>query len=128
MEEIRESSKTKAKRVFFFILGTLSLILGIIGVFLPLLPTTPFILLSAACYLRSSRKMYEYVTQHELFGEYIRNYEKGVMKKSDRFRTLIILWIGVILSSIIIAKTIVAIILFLIAIGVTIHLSLLKGI
>ena len=116
------------RRTIFFIGGTISLVLGMIGLFLPLLPTTPFILLSAACFLRSSRKMYDYVTYHKIFGRYIRNYEKGVMEKKDKYRTLAILWIGIIFSAFVIDKIMVKVILLAIAVGVTIHLNSLKAV
>lgn len=128
MENIRESRKARLKRILFLIGGTVALILGVIGLFLPLLPTTPFILLAAASYLRSSRKMYDYVTHHKLFGRYIRNYENGVMEKKDKYRTLTILWIGIIFSAILIDKMMVKGILIAIAIGVTIHLNSLKAV
>ena len=128
IDNIKESRKVRVKRALFFIGGTISLVLGMSGLFLPLLPTTPFILLSAACFLRSSRKMYDYVTHHKIFGRYIRNYEKGVMEKKDKYRTLAILWIGIIFSAFVIDKIMVKVILLAIAVGVTIHLNSLKAV
>lgn len=58
-------------------LGTISLILGIIGIFLPLLPTTPFLLLSAALYFRSSRRLYDWLLAHPHLGPYIRNFREN---------------------------------------------------
>lgn len=58
-------------------LGTLSLILGITGIFLPLLPTTPFLLLSAALYFRSSRRLYDWLLSHPHLGKYIRNFREN---------------------------------------------------
>ncbi|MCS6985175.1 MAG: YbaN family protein [Leptospiraceae bacterium] len=58
-------------RAILLMIGTISLILGILGIFLPLLPTTPFLLLSAACYARSSRHLYTYLLNHRVFGPYI---------------------------------------------------------
>ncbi|MFX1466888.1 MAG: YbaN family protein, partial [Promethearchaeota archaeon] len=57
--------------------GTLSLALGIIGIFIPLLPTTPFLLLAAYCYARSSKKLYNWLMSNKWFGSYIRNYYEG---------------------------------------------------
>ncbi|MDO5649426.1 MAG: YbaN family protein [Gallicola sp.] len=128
MENLQESRKDKIKRALYLIGGSIAFVLGVIGLFLPLLPTTPFILLAAACYLRSSRKMYDYVTNHKLFGRYIRNYENGVMEKKDKYRTLTILWIGIIFSVFLIDKMFVKGILIAIAIGVTIHLNHLKAV
>jgi len=58
-------------RVAFAALGTLFLLLGIIGVFLPILPTTPFLLLATACYARSSRRFYNWLMNHSSFGPLI---------------------------------------------------------
>ena len=128
MDNTIETKKTRVKKILLIIGGTVSLGLGILGIFLPLLPTTPFLLLSAACYLRSSRKMYVYVTEHKVFGKYIKNYEKGVMEKKDKYRTLILLWIGILFSAWMIDKNIMRVVLILIAIGVTIHLNCLKSV
>lgn len=57
--------------------GTLSVGLGIAGIVLPLVPTTPFLLLAAACYARSSEKHYNWLMNHKWFGEYLRNYQEG---------------------------------------------------
>ena len=58
-------------------LGTLFVALGIAGIVLPLVPTTPFLLLAAACYARSSEKHYNWLMNHKWFGEYLRNYQAG---------------------------------------------------
>jgi len=60
------------------IAGVLCVLLALLGVFLPLLPTTPFLLLAAACFARSSRTMHDWLTGHRLFGSYLRNYEAGL--------------------------------------------------
>ncbi len=59
------------------IIGVLAVLLGIIGIFLPLLPTTPFLLLAAACFARSNEHMHQWLLSHGVFGEYLRNYEAG---------------------------------------------------
>ena len=58
-------------RLAFAALGTLFLLIGIIGVFLPVLPTTPFLLLATACYARSSRRFYNWLMNHPAFGTLI---------------------------------------------------------
>ena len=60
--------------------GTFFVGLGIIGIFLPLLPTTPFLLLAAACYARSSKRFYNWLLNNKWFGNYIKNYRerKGI--------------------------------------------------
>jgi uncharacterized membrane protein YbaN (DUF454 family) len=64
-------------RVLLVIAGTLSLALGIIGIFLPLLPTTPFLLLASACYVRGSERLHRWLLNQGRLGAYIRRYEEG---------------------------------------------------
>ncbi len=120
-----KTSKQELIRALLFFAGTFSLVLGAIGVFLPILPTTPFLLLSAACYLRSSERMHNWLLNNKWFGKYIRNYQegKGIPLKTKIF-AMAILW-GAILYSAFIAFDeilIVQIVLLAIALGVSIHL------
>jgi len=68
---------SKIYRCFLVVLGTISLALGILGIFLPLLPTTPFLLLAAALYFRGSEKFYNWLINHKILGEYIRNFREN---------------------------------------------------
>lgn len=114
----------KIVRAFFFVVGTVSLVLGAIGIVLPILPTTPFLLLALACYLRSSDRMTHWILNNKYFGKYIRNYRegKGIPLKTKIF-AISVLWISIIFSAFFIIQIlIVQIILFVIAAGVTIHL------
>ena len=65
-----------AMRIFLIIVGLVSLVLGILGTFLPMLPTTPFLLLSAAAWVKASPSLYEWLINHRVFGEYIRNFRE----------------------------------------------------
>lgn len=58
------------------LLGGLCLLLGAIGIFLPLLPTTPFVLLAAACFARSSPRLHHWLLQHRLFGSMLQEWEQ----------------------------------------------------
>jgi uncharacterized membrane protein YbaN (DUF454 family) len=120
-----KTGKQKLFRVFLLIGGTFSLGLGAIGVFLPILPTTPFLLISAACYMRSSERMHKWILNNRWFGEYIRNYQegKGIPLKT-KILALTVLW-GAILYSAFIALDeilIAQIALLAIALGVSVHL------
>jgi uncharacterized protein len=67
--------------------------LGIIGIFLPLLPTTPFLLLAAACFIRSSDRLYQWLIRNRWFGSYIRNYqEHRAIPLRAKVIALILLW------------------------------------
>lgn len=57
--------------------GSFSLGLGILGIFLPLLPTTPLLLLAAACYARGSHRFYRWLLENRYFGRYIRDWRAG---------------------------------------------------
>src|SRR5699024_10339259 len=65
------------KKILLIIAGSISLGLGVLGVILPLLPTTPFLLLAAACYVRSSERLYYWLITNKYFGSYIQNYRDG---------------------------------------------------
>lgn len=64
-------------RLFFMIVGAISLFLGILGIFLPLLPTTPFVLLTALCWAKSSPRFHAWLLAHKFFGPIVNNWEKG---------------------------------------------------
>lgn len=64
------------RKYFLIAAGFLSLGTGIIGIFIPVLPTTPFLLLAATCFIKSSKKLYQWLIDHRVFGKYIENYIK----------------------------------------------------
>ena len=68
---------TRATGLLLKIAGTVFLILGGVGIVLPLLPTTPFLLLAAVCYARSSESWYHWLLHNRWFGSYIRNWHEG---------------------------------------------------
>lgn len=108
--------------------GTVFLALGVIGIFLPILPTTPFLLLAAACYARSSKRFYNWLINNKLFGSFIKNYRdgRGVPLKVKVF-TLSLLWITIVFSVfVIITIPLIKIILVIIAFGVSIHILTIK--
>jgi uncharacterized protein len=117
-------SKQKIVKMLFLVVGTVSLLLGAVGIFLPILPTTPFLLLSAACYLRSSNRMHKWLLNNRWFGDYIRNYQEGRgIPFKTKIITLVFLWTTIIYSAFIALDEILIaqIALLLIAFGVSIH-------
>jgi uncharacterized membrane protein YbaN (DUF454 family) len=115
------------KKYLLIMLGTISLVLGFIGIFLPILPTTPFLLLSAFCYIRSSEKLYNWLINHKIFGKYIYNYMtyKAIPKKT-KIIAISSLWATLTVSIIFMDNLHIRIFLILVGIGVSIHLLKLK--
>lgn len=127
-KEIKQASNKVVKYILAS-LGLLSLFLGVLGIFLPLLPTTPFLLLSAALFMKSSTRLYNWLMNHKYLGKYLQNY---ILHKTISIRTKIsaisLLWIAILASVIIIIeKVIVKIVLLAIAIAVTIHILSFKS-
>jgi uncharacterized membrane protein YbaN (DUF454 family) len=125
MEKVGKSNaKSDFVRVALLVLGTLFLATGTVGIFLPLLPTTPFFLLAAACYARSSKRFYHWLLYNRVFGSYIRNYREGKgIALRVKVLTLALLWGTIIYSAFFVVDDIYwQIILLVIAVGVTIHI------
>jgi uncharacterized membrane protein YbaN (DUF454 family) len=75
-------------------IGVTSLGIGIVGIFVPLLPTTPFLLLAAACFFRSSERLYKWLMTHRWLGPYLTNYrEHRAITMPARIITLLVLWV-----------------------------------
>ena len=108
--------------------GILSVGLGVLGIFLPLLPTTPFLLLAAACFIRSSDRLYHWLIHHRWFGSYIRNYrEHRAIALRAKVGTLLLLWVTIGYSAFFVAHAWwLRALLVAIAVGVTAHILSLK--
>jgi uncharacterized membrane protein YbaN (DUF454 family) len=100
-----ELKKSRVTRILYIIGGTLSLILAVLGVIMPGLPTTPFALLAAYLYAKSSKKLYNWLLSNRLFGPRIRNYNrrKGVTRKG-KIGIILFMWTMVSISSFIVIK------------------------
>lgn len=105
-------------------LGTLSVTLGVLGMVLPLLPTTVFLLLAAWCFSRSSPRFHSWLLNNRLLGGYISAYHEGRgMSVRDKWITLATLWVGIGITAIFFVDAVwVRLILLAIAVGVTVHL------
>lgn len=106
------------------ILGCVSLGLGILGIFLPVLPTTPFLLLSAALFLRSHRGLYEWLMNHPKFGPYIKNFmEHKSIPLHVKIVSISMVWLTLLNCAIFVAGHWAFRLMFImIAVGVTIHI------
>ncbi len=72
-----QQSRHRSVRYLLLAVGWLSVALGVVGIFVPVLPTTPFLLLAAACFVRSSRRFYLWLVNHPRLGPWIRDYLEG---------------------------------------------------
>ncbi|HBX51759.1 MAG: hypothetical protein A2275_00270 [Bacteroidetes bacterium RIFOXYA12_FULL_35_11] len=116
-------------RTLLIIAGSISLILGIIGIFIPMLPTTPFLLLTAACFAKSSPRLHSWLLNNKWFGLYIKNYIEGKgIKKQIKIYVLVLLWATILCSVIFFISLLwVKILLLVIAGGVTFHILKIPG-
>jgi uncharacterized protein len=81
-------------RSFLVAIGCLSVVLGVIGIFLPVMPTTPFLLLAAACFARSSPRFYHWLMSNRWFGPYLRYYTEGLgIPLKIKVRVIGLLWL-----------------------------------
>jgi len=119
--------KASLKKYLFIALGSLALGLGALGIAIPVLPTTPFLLIALYCYLRSSRRLYDWLIHHRLFGRYLYNYVTyRAVPRNTKIGAMILLWFGLITSMILVDKLFVRLILLAVGIVVSIHILLLK--
>jgi len=103
--------------------GTVLVGIGILGIFLPLLPTTVFFLMAAWCYARSSQRFYDWLHTNKYFGTYLRNYrERKGITLSSKISTLVILWCSIGYSVVVTDSIAIHAVLAAVAIGVTIHI------
>lgn len=115
------------KKILFIILGIICSLIGTIGIFIPVLPTTPLLLLAAWFFVRSSDSLYGWLLNHKVLGIYIRSYIKyrGVDKKYKIF-AIIMVWVTILFSTTLVDKLILKVLLIAIMLGVTIHIGSLK--
>lgn len=96
---IREQ-RNPAIRLALLVIGWLSVGLGVIGIFLPVLPTTPFLLLAAACFMRSSQRFYLWLVNHRHLGPWIVDYLQGEgIPLKGKVYAITLMWLSIGLSS-----------------------------
>ena len=119
------------RRISRFLLvagGTVCVALAAVGVAVPLLPTTPFLLLAAFLYARSSERCHTWLITNRLFGGYIRRYkEHRSMTRRHKVLTLVLLWSAIGWSAcFVVAFSWVRLLLAVVAVAVTVHLLWIK--
>jgi len=123
----------KLVRALWFIAGTICVALGAIGIVLPILPTTPFLLAAAACYYKSSEKMHRWLLNNKWFGEYIRNYTEGKgLPMKTKIAALSLLWITIVFSTVFMldrllpAQLVLPMQLIMVAVAVVVSIHILR--
>ncbi|MFS8579510.1 MAG: YbaN family protein [Novibacillus thermophilus] len=113
--------KRQLKNSLLITFGSIAFVFGILGVFLPLVPTTPLLLLAAACYVRSSQKLYRWLIHNKWFGQYIENFRSGQgIPLRAKVSGIVVLWLTIGITAVFVVPLhAVKIALFLIAAVVT---------
>lgn len=112
------------RRGVYFAIGAVSVTLGVIGIFVPLWPTTCFLLLAGWCFARSSQRAERWLHENRLFGPYLKDYrERGIISSGVRRASVATLWIFIGASAVLFAGRLwVVALLLLVAGAVTLHL------
>jgi len=123
-----EVARNRLARLLWTTAGTLSLAVGAVGIILPVLPTTPFVLIAAACYLRGSKRMYDRLVANRYFGGYLRDYMEGRgVSKRATIVSITSLWVLILLSAVFAtSELMIRAVLIAVAVAVTIHLLRLR--
>ena len=117
----------KIKQMLANAVGFIALGLGGIGIILPLLPTTPFVLLAAICFSYGSQRFYERIKNNPYFGPYVENYyEKKGVAMALKIKSILMLWVSLVISAVLVQSFWVHIMLCIVGIGVTTHLLLIE--
>ena len=112
------------RRGVYFSVGAVSVALGVIGIFVPLWPTTCFLLLAGWCFARSSVRAERWLHENRLFGRYLSDYRQhGMISSRVRATSVATLWVFIVISGILLASRLWAVaLLLLVAIAITVHL------
>jgi hypothetical protein len=126
-----EKKGQKIIKALWLSVGLVCVGLGAIGMVLPILPTTPFLLVAAACFCKSSTRMYDWLLSNKWFGEYIRNYREGRgLPMRTKITALTVLWATIGISTVFLLNRLLPpqlilpmqIVMITIAVGVSIHI------
>ncbi|GIZ53012.1 YbaN family protein [Noviherbaspirillum aridicola] len=109
------------------LVGCIAVVLAVLGVFLPLLPTTPFLLLASACFIRGSDRMHRWLMNNRLFGEYLHNIEtRRGMPLRAKVVALALMWPSLLWSMHIVGRPLVTALLLVTGSGVTVYILRMK--
>jgi uncharacterized membrane protein YbaN (DUF454 family) len=122
----RDDSRVSGKMIrgVYIVVGTIALIIGAIGLFLPVIPTTPLVILAAACYYRGSDRLHNWILSSRWFGETIKNYQEGRgLTRNTKVRAISMMWVMILVSAwFFVSNLFVRVAIICVAIGVTVYL------
>jgi len=127
-QNVQVKSISPLTKYLYLASGFILVIIGVVGIFLPILPTTIFLILASACFIRSSPKANEWLRNHKILGMYIKNYQdKSGLTLKSKIINIILLWLMISVSAFLFTELwYIRLLLFLIAAGVTIHLLMVR--
>jgi uncharacterized membrane protein YbaN (DUF454 family) len=127
-QSVNVEKTNQVVKLAYLISGFVFVFLGVLGAFLPLLPTTIFLILASACFMKSSPRANAWLKNNKLLGSYLRNYQdKTGLTIASKITHIAVLWIGILISAYLLTdKTAIQVLLFMIAVGVTVHLVMIK--
>lgn len=128
IEDVRTElrlSRSPAVRYLYIAAGTVSFVLGLIGLLLPVIPTSPFLLLTAFCYARGSERFYVWLITNRHFGEYIRALRKGEgIPLRVKLYALLVLWLTLGTTIVFIVPVLaIKLLLALVGLGVSVYIA-----
>ncbi|HZJ93065.1 MAG TPA: YbaN family protein [Thiopseudomonas sp.] len=123
LEPQQRQARNRIVRYVLFACGCISVALGVIGIFLPVLPTTPFLLLAAACFARSSKRFYLWLVMHPKLGPWVRDYLEGQgLPLKGKIWALALMWTSISFSMWIVPLFWVRMFMLISAISVSIYI------
>jgi hypothetical protein len=119
----------RSLRVLLLVLGIVCVAVGVLGIAVPVLPTTPLLLLAAFLFARSSPRCHHWLLTNPLCGDYVRRYlERRAMRRRHKIVTLALLWVGIGSTIAFAASTLwLRLVLAAVAVAVTVHVLLIQS-
>ncbi len=116
------NDRSRVVRPVLVAVGIGATVLAVVGVFLPVLPTVPLLLLAAACFARGSDRLYRWLMEHHRLGPLVRSYRDGKVPRRAKATAIGVIWISISLSALVVPLPWVRGVLLIVAAGVTVYL------